>query len=231
MQREIKAAEDEHKARVEAIKKQHTIHMADLAKKMEANTDKLKKYKVSYEKQNLSMEMAINKAKEIGEATTTPIAPPNTTTTAKTVKPTPIQQLQPGTFVTADQVNKEEVCSKMLLNPRLAGISQVQAAALTTFFLEHLNALANAGKSGMANGDAESLPVRVEEGDEGKDMKDREWAEELQKARGDAEEAAFKTLAADLNNDVLAITNGGSSGTKIERKSKGREGRSRSPKQ
>ena len=47
----------------------------------------------------------------------------------------------------------------------------------------------------------------------------------------DAADMRDKQAADELNNDVLAITNGGSSGTKLERKSKGREGRSRSPKQ
>ena len=124
----------------------------------------------------------------------------------------------------------------MLLNPLLAGISQDQATALTTFFLEHLNALANAGKNCTANGDVESVPVRVEEGDEGKGRKGRsaEDEAELQEAREKAEEGAFKALADDLNKDVLAITNGSTVGSgerpKRQLAPKRSDGRGRSPK-
>ena len=43
LQKELKAAEEEHKVRVETIKKQHALHMADAAKRREANAEKLTK--------------------------------------------------------------------------------------------------------------------------------------------------------------------------------------------
>ena len=50
MQKEIKEAEETHKAKLEAIKKQHAVHMADATKRREANAEKQKRYKAAYEK-------------------------------------------------------------------------------------------------------------------------------------------------------------------------------------
>ena len=78
---------------------------------------------------------------------------------------------QTGTNPTAptrnDQVNSAEVCQKMLLNPILTGISQDQAAAITTFLLDHPNVLAAAKAKGdaIASGDV-ALVTAPPEGDE-----------------------------------------------------------------
>ena len=96
-------------------------------------------------------------------------------------------------------------------------------------------------KERTANGDAESVPVLVREGDEDKGRKGRsaEDEAELLEAKERGEEGAFKALAdldaaqavEELNGDVLAITNGSSTGNKQGKvKWRQREGRSRSPK-
>ena len=142
----LKHAEEEHKARMEAIKKQHALHMADAAKRKEANAEKLKKYKAAYDKQSLSMEQAINKSQRNRGSTSTPLHQQQTSTTSK-ANPNPAT---PTRYLCHRRPSEQSrSMPKMLLNPLLAGISQDQAAAITTFLLEHLNALAAA----KANGD------------------------------------------------------------------------------
>ena len=54
-----------------------------------------------------------------------------------------------------------------------------------------------------------------------------ETKEEKEKRLKDKE---LKKIVEELNTDVLALTNGSASGSKTDRRSNGREGRSRSPK-
>lgn len=106
----------------------------------------------------------------------------------------------------------------MLLNPLLAGISQDQAAAITTFLLDHLHVLAAAKAKGdtVASGDAALVTV-LPEGEGEEKGKKEERHEDVK-------------VVEELDGDTLAITNGGTSGSKTGRTRNGREGRSRSPK-
>ena len=94
-----------------------------------------------------------------------------------------------------------------------SGITPEQASAITAFFIQHLNGLASAVAAVGAD------KAKAPEGEEPKEEEEK-WLKDKE----------LRKTVDELSTDVLALTNGSSSGTKLERKNNGREGRSRSPK-
>ena len=124
----LKEAEEEHARRLEKIKEQSALHMADTKRRRAENLARKKKLQEDHLEQLAAVELAIQKA-----AAEDPQA-------AAAARATPLQEVPVCTqVVTPQQFKAGVICKKMLAKPGLEGLTDMQAKAMELFFFEALN--------------------------------------------------------------------------------------------
>ena len=127
-EREVAAAEEQYKKTLEVIHSQHKIAAQLIDKKIRHNTSELQQYKEEFE----AKVKEVNRCLTLLQASATPMI--------EAVGEQLSEKGKEGTaYVTADQVNEEEMKALMLVEPGLQGIEPEHAGRITKWLCALLN--------------------------------------------------------------------------------------------